>query len=193
MRRVGPFPARPHTGRVNDDRRIRWPRLTITAMGLATTAVAAKGIINLAGMGDSDGGRSVHRTVVATVSPVPLEPPTEQQPVNPADVVEIPVRVDASPMAAAQPRIDLREITYIVDGNQRPDGPVTVVYADETGALRTVENVTLPWTMTIISSLPVNYVTANGRGSLLNCWITDASGAAVVSRTHFSTHTTCNR
>lgn len=178
---------------MNDDRGARWPKVTITAMGLATTAVAAVYIIN-AGVTDADGqGRSVHRTVVATVSPVPLEPPTEGQPVNPADVVEVPVRVDATPMAAAQPRIDLREITYTVDGEQRPDGPVTVVYADETGALRTVENVTLPWTMTIIANLPVNYVTANGRGSLLNCWITDAGGAAVVSRTTFAPHTTCNR
>lgn len=178
---------------MNDDRGTRWPKVTITAMGLATTAVAAAYIIN-AGVTDTDGqGRSVHRTVVATVSPVPLEPPTELQPVNPADVVEVPVRVDATPMAAAQPRIDLREITYTVDGEQRPDGPVTVVYADETGALRTVENVTLPWTMTIIANLPVNYVTANGRGSLLNCWITDAGGAAVVSQTDFAPHTTCNR
>lgn len=162
-------------------------------MGLATTAVAAVWIVN-AGVGVTDGqGRSVHRTVIATVSPVPLEPPLEQQPINPMDVVEVPVRVEASPMAAAQPMTDLREITYTIDGNQRPNDPVTVVYADETGALRTVENVTLPWTTTIIATLPVNYVTANSRGSQLNCWITDASGASVVSQTDFATYTTCNR
>jgi hypothetical protein len=96
-------------------------------------------------------------------------------------------------MAAAQPTIDLRQITYTVDGNQRPNEPVTVVYADETGALRTVDNVMLPWTMTIVATLPVNYVTANGRGSQLNCWITDAGGATVVSETDFGTSTTCNR
>jgi hypothetical protein len=89
--------------------------------------------------------------------------------------------------------MDLRQITYTVAGNQRPNEPVTVVYADETGALRTVENATLPWTMTIIANLPVNYVTANSRGSQLNCWITDAGGATVVSQTDFSTSTTCNR
>jgi len=163
--------------------------VTFTAMGLATTAVAAMGIIN-AGLGDTGGqNRSSHRTVVATVSPEPLEP----QQFSPTEVVEVPVRIDASPMAAAQPKIDLRQITYTVDGHARPDGPVTVVYADETGALRTVENVTLPWSMTIVATLPVNYVTANGRGSLLNCWITDASGAAVVSQTDWGTSTTCNR
>jgi hypothetical protein len=109
------------------------------------------------------------------------------------DVVEVPVRMQSSPMAAAQPTIDLRQITYTVDGNQRPNEPVTVVYADETGALRTVDNVMLPWTMTIVATLPVNYVTANGRGSQLNCWITDAGGATVVSETDFGTSTTCNR
>ena len=166
--------------------------MTIPALGLATTAVAAMCVIN-AGLAATDGeGGSVHRTVVATVSPQPLEPPLEQ-PVNPMDVVEVPVRMDASPMAAAQPRMDLRQITYTITGNQRPNEPVTVVYADETGSLRTVENATLPWTMTIIATLPVNYVTANSRGGQLNCWITDASGATVVSQNDFGISTTCNR
>lgn len=38
-------------------------------------------------------------------------------------------------MAAAQPQVDLREVVYTVAGNQRPDDPVTVIYADETGTL----------------------------------------------------------
>ncbi len=163
--------------------------MTLPALGLATTAVAAVCIIN-AGLAATDGEiASTNRTVVATVGPGPFGP----QVVSPMDVVEVPVRVNADPLAAAQPRMDLRQITYTIAGNQRPNDPVTVVYADETGSLRTVENATLPWTMTLIATLPVNYVTANARGSQLNCWITDASGATVVSQTDFSTSTTCNR
>jgi len=47
--------------------------------------------------------------------------------------------------------------------------------------------------MTIVPNLPVNYVTANSHGSQLNCWITDAAGATVVSQTDYGTSTTCNR
>ncbi len=124
------------------------------------------------------------RTVVATIDPA--SPRDERG-------AEVPVRVEANPMAAVQPKTDLRQIVYTIAGNQRPNDPVTVVYADETGALRTVENVTLPWTMTIVPNLPVKYVTANSRGSQLNCWITDAGGATVVSQTDYGISTTCNR
>ncbi len=96
--------------------------------------------------------------------------------VDPAAAVERPVRVTVPAPAAAAPMIDLRQIVYTIAGNQRPDDPVTIVYADETGTLQTIANVTLPWTLTLIPDLPVNYVTANSRGSQLNCWITDASG-----------------
>ena len=143
MRRVRALAGPPHTGRVNEDRRARWPRVTIPALGLATTAVAALCIVN-AGLAATGGeSASMHRTVIATVSPQPMDPPQDPplgpQPVNPMDVVEVPVLVDANPLAAAQPRMDLRQITYTIAGNQRPNEPVTVVYADETGALRTVE------------------------------------------------------
>lgn len=126
------------------------------------------------------------RTVVATIGPQSPNAMTDRG-------AEVPVRVEANPMAAAQPKVDLRQIVYTVDGNQRSDDPVTIVYADETGALRTVENVTLPWTMAVIPNLPVKYVYANSRGSQLNCWITDAGGATVVSQTDYGIATTCNR
>ena len=89
--------------------------------------------------------------------------------------------------------VDLRRIVYTIAGNQRPDDPVTVVYADQTGELHTDTNVTLPWTMTVTPDVPVNYVMANSHGSQLNCWITDASGATVASDTRFAISTTCNR
>lgn len=170
----------------------------MTALGLTAAAAATMCVIKAGGAATAGEGSGAHRTVVATVGP--QTPRAEPQAVTvtmpPGNVdpgAEVPVRVQANPMAAAQPMLDLRQIVYTIAGNQRADDPVTVVYADETGALRTVENVTLPWSMTIIPNLPVKYVTANSRGSQLNCWITDAGGATVVSQTAYAPSTTCNR
>lgn len=120
------------------------------------------------------------RTVVATIAPNTTHAASE-----------VPVRLESNGIATAA--VDLRRIVYTIAGNQRPDDPVTVVYADQTGELHTDTNVTLPWTMTVTQDVPVNYVTANSRGSQLNCWITDAGGATVASDTRFAVSTTCNR
>jgi hypothetical protein len=161
-----------------------WTRVTMAALGLIAAVAAVMCVIKAGDAASTS--HSGPRTVVATISP--------QTPHAMADRgAEVPVRVEANPMAAAQPKVDLRQIVYTVDGNQRSDDPVTIVYADETGALRTVENVTLPWSLAIIPNLPVKYVYANSRGSQLNCWITDAGGATVVSQTNYGIATTCNR
>ena len=159
----------------------------MAALGVTAAAAATMSILNAGGPATEIGGTP--RTVVATVGP--STPHAMPQAVTVTAGAEIPVRIESK--SAAQPQVDLRKIVYTIDGNQRADDPVTVVYADETGSLRTVENVTLPWTMTVIPDLPVNYVTANSRGSQLNCWITDAGGNAVVSQTDYGTFTTCNR
>lgn len=125
------------------------------------------------------------RTVVATIAPNTTAPNTTQA------ASEVPVRLESNGIATAA--VDLRRIVYTIAGNQRPDDPVTVVYADQTGELHTDTNVTLPWTMTVTQDVPVNYVTASSRGSQLNCWITDAGGATVASDTRFAVSTTCNR
>ena len=187
VRRVGAAPRTSDTGRVIEDRRTQWTRVTMAALGLIA-AVAAVMCVIKAGDAAST-GNSGPRTVVATIGPQTPRAAAQDDDRG----AEVPVRVEANPMAAAQPKVDLRQIVYTIAGNQRADDPVTVVYADETGALRTVENVTLPWTMTIIPNLPVKYVTANSRGSQLNCWITDAGGATVVSQTNYGISTTCNR
>lgn len=166
----------------------------MTVLGLTAAAAAVMCVIKAGGAATAGDTQSTHRTVIATVGPqTPHAQPQAVTVTMPPGGLEVPVRVEADPMAAAQPALDLRQIVYTVDGNQRPDDPVTVVYADETGALQTVENVTLPWTMTIVPTLPVKYVTANSRGSQLNCWITDAGGATVVSETDYGVSTTCNR
>ena len=169
-------------------RRTGWSSVALTVIGMLATAIATAMVIKTGGSAstadtDAAAPAPAKRTVVATAGPVAAPSP------------EVPVRVTAAAQAAepqAQPQIDAREFVYTVAGNQRPDDPVTIVYADETGALRTAENVTLPWTLTVTPVLPVTYVTANSTGSQLNCWITDARGATVVSQTQFSPSTTCN-
>jgi hypothetical protein len=136
--------------------------------------------------------------VIATIgTPAPAGPSAQAQAVtagiDPAAAVERPVRVNLPAPAAAAPMVDLRQVVYTVAGNQRPDDPVTIVYADETGTLQTTANVTLPWTLTLTPAFPVSYLTASSRGSQLNCRITDAAGSTMVSQTDFSPSTTCNR
>ena len=172
-----------------------WPRLVLTVIGLAALALATTYVIRTGVAATTD---STPRTVIATIgTPAPASPSAAPQAVtvtvDPAAAVERPVRVTVPAPAAAAPMIDLRQIVYTVAGNQRPDDPVTIVYADETGTLQTIANVTLPWTLTLTPDLPVSYVTASSRGSQLNCWITDATGATVVSQTDFNPSATCNR
>ena len=172
---------------VRDDHRRQWPRVMFTVTGVSFAAVVTAFVIRSGGAATADGyiTTTSPRTVVATVAPA--APMTQQA----AD--EIPVRLDSQPAPQAQTTTDLRKIVYTVAGNQRHDDPVTIVYADETGTLQRVENVTLPWTLTVTQEVPVNYVTASSRGSQINCWITDAGGSTVASQTDFSTSATCNR
>jgi hypothetical protein len=186
---AGVEPARDvhNVGDVIVDRRTRLAGLAMAALGVTAAGAVTLGVIN-AGAAASRSG-AAPRTVVATAGPD--TPHAVGQAVTVTAQAEVPVRLDST--SIAQPQLDLRQIVYTISGNQRPDDPVTIVYADEVGALRTVENVTLPWTMTLVPNLPVNYVTANSHGSQLNCWITDASGTTVVSKTDYGTYTTCNR
>ncbi len=176
----------------DDDRRSRqWPSTVLTATGLLVTAVATTYVIKTGAAASLDSAEpSAPRTVVATIGP--STPKAEPQAVTATAGPERAVRLPA-PAPAGQNQTDLRQVTYTVAGNQRPDDPVTIVYADETGTLQRLDGITLPWTTTITAVLPVNYVTASSRGSQLNCWITDAAGATVVSQTEFSPSTTCNR
>ena len=160
----------------------------MAVLGLTAAAAATMFVIKV-GLSDTGSG-STPRTVIATVGPSTAHAVPQAVTVT-AVPAEVPVRIESK--SASQPKLDLRQIVYTIDGNQRPNDPVTIVYADETGALMTLENVTLPWTMTVVPDLPVNYVTANSHGSQLNCWITDAGGNTVVSQTDYGISTTCNR
>lgn len=165
----------------------------MTILGVLAVVAATMFVIKAGGAATTSEADTL-RTVVATAGPNTrqAEPEAVTVIVGPPDVAEVPVRVQTNGVTVAQPQ-DLREIVYTVAGNQRPDDPVTVVYADETGTLQTLRNVTLPWTMTVIPGVPVNYVTANSAGSQLNCWITDAGGTTVARQTEYGPSTTCNR
>jgi hypothetical protein len=163
--------------------RTGWPRLAMAVIGLLGITAATMFVIKAGGAATTTDPDSPPptRTVIATLAPN-----------TPHASAEIPVRVEAV-TPAARVRMDLRQIVYTIAGNQRHNDPVTVVYADETGEMHTVENVTLPWTLAVTPDVPVNYVTANSGGSQLNCWITDVSGATVASDTRYGISTTCNR
>ena len=163
-------------------------RVALTATGVLATALATTYVIKT-GAAATVETTGPHRVVVAT--PGPATPHQNPQAITVTVSPEVPVRVQG--MAATQGPTDLRKVAYTVAGNQRPDDPVSVVYADETGTLQRAENVRLPWTLTITPDVPVNYVYASSRGSQLNCWITDAGGSTVVSQTDFSPAASCNR
>ena len=178
----------------------QWQQVALTAAGVLAAVAATTFVVRTGGAAsvatDSDAAPPT-RTVVATSGPRTSTPaPAPVTVTLPGMPAETAVTVAPSTPAAvplAQPRVDPRQIVYTVAGNVRPNDPVTVVYADETGALRTVENVALPWRLTVIPDVPVNYVTASSAGSQLNCWITDASGTTVVAQTDNAVSATCNR
>lgn len=179
-------------------------RTALTVTGTLTVAAATAFVINTgvsATTVSEAGSTQATRTVVATAGLHGTNPPASAVTVTlPPSAVETPVSVAPTLPAlpagtpAAQPIGDPREIVYTVAGNQRPEDAVTVVYADDTGTLRTLENVSLPWTMAVIPSpdAPVNYVTATSFGSQLNCWITDATGATMTSQVQNTITATCN-
>ncbi len=170
----------------------QWPRALFTATGLLATALVTTYVIKTGAAATTAGAPgtagTAPRTVVATYDAAPAG----QTDPAAANALERSVRV-AGTAPAARPTVDLRTVVYTVAGNQRPEDPVTVVYADETGTLQTAANVTLPWTLTVTPELPVNYVSASSRGSQLNCWITDAAGTTVAAQTDFGPSTACNR
>ncbi|PND57099.1 hypothetical protein CRM90_13190 [Mycobacterium sp. ENV421] len=180
-------------------RLVQWPRVALTVGGVLVAATATTFVVRTGDAASTiaDSSTTPTRTVVAIPGPRTSTPPPAPVTVTvPGLPVETPVMVPPPSAAAApmaQATVDPAEIVYTVAGNQRPDDPVTITYADEVGALRTVENVSLPWRLTVVPTVPVNYVTASSNGSQLNCWITDARGATVAAATDNTISATCNR
>ena len=186
--------------RRNDRRRSaasQWRRVAITGAGVLAAAAATVAVVHTGDSATTIEHAAPNRTVTATPGPRTAgAPPTAVTVTLPGADVETPVSVPPSTVAAvpeAQSMVDPRLVVYTVAGNQRPNDPVTITYADENGALRTVENVTLPWSMTVVPTVPVNYVTASSAGSQLNCWITDGTGATVAAQVDNGINASCNR
>jgi hypothetical protein len=123
---------------------------------------------------------------ITTVTPTVTPSPSASATPDPA-----PSAVAPPPPAAATPRA----ITYTVTGNPQLIDFVTVIYTDHQGALQTEVNVALPWSKTVVldPGVELKSVTATSVGGQLNCAITDAVGAALVTQNNNSMIATCTQ
>lgn len=126
----------------------------------------------------------------------PLSPETVTT-VTPAPSATAAPEPAAPPAAAAPPapNANPNAVTYQVTGNRQLIDLVTIVYTDAQGALQTDINVALPWTKTVVLNpgVTLKSVTATSVAGQLNCTITDASGAVLVSQANNSMITTCTQ
>lgn len=124
---------------------------------------------------------------ITTVTPTSPPSPSANATPDPAPSAVAP----PPPAAAATPRA----ITYTVTGNRQLIDFVTVIYTDQQGALRTEVNVALPWSKTVVldPGVELKSVTATSVGGRLNCAITDAAGAALVTQNNNSMIATCTQ
>jgi hypothetical protein len=147
-------------------------------------------------------------TTTSAPAPVPA-PPVQQTQNLPAETVTtvtptpsptaitIPPVTEA-PAAAPAPAVDpaaARTITYTVTGNRQMLDLVTIIYTDQQGALQTDVNAALPWskTVTLDPGVQLSSVTATSIGAQLNCAITDAAGAPLVTQANNTIIATCTK
>ena len=193
----------------------RWIWVAGVAGVILMVAVICTGVI----LGGGDSG-SVSATQASTSTaqattaapttsapaPVPV-PPVAQTPALPAETVTtvtptptaitIPPITEA-PVAAPAPVADpaaARTITYTVTGNRQMLDLVTIIYTDQQGALQTDVNAALPWTKTVTldPGVQLSSVTATSIGAQLNCAITDAAGAPLVTQANNTIIATCTK
>lgn len=144
---------------------------------------------------------TTHRTVIATVPPSTAPPQAQLAPETVVTITTTPSAAAPAPPAgepipppeAAPPAPGTRTITYSVTGSRQLFDLVTIIYTDEQGLPRTDVNVALPWSKTVVLNPGVNYesVTATSVAGQLNCAITDAAGAALVTQANNSMIATC--
>jgi len=125
-------------------------------------------------------------TPTTTTSRSTAEAPASSAPPSPAA---------ERPSETPPPQAATQTIIYTVSGTKQPLDPVTVTYTDETGALHTEFNVSLPWSKRLVlgGNVVVNSVTAVSFASHLNCAITDGNGQTLVSQAYNTIAATCNR
>jgi outer membrane biosynthesis protein TonB len=134
-------------------------------------------------------------TSEAPPPPPPPPPPTEAPP-PPAPA---PAPAPANPPAAAPPATSApaapRQVTYSVTGTKAPFDQITITYTDASGMRRILNNVYIPWTITLtpISQSDVGSIEASSllRLSRLNCKITNSDGTVLSSNENNQPQTTC--
>jgi hypothetical protein len=185
----------------------RWRWVAAVAGAVLLIAVVLTIVIVTGGDSASTTGRvipSQSRPVYTPPRPAPAPsrslPPETVTTLTPTAV---PSTAEASPPSEPSPTETLppppqaegQTVIYTVSGTKQLFDPVTVTYTDETGALRTDFDVSLPWSRKLVLSgnVPVNSVTAVSFASHLNCTITDENGQTLVSQTYNTIAATCNR
>jgi hypothetical protein len=128
---------------------------------------------------------------VTTLTPTTTSTPTAEAPSSSPP----PSPAAEPPSGTPPPQVATQTIIYTVSGTKQPLDPVTVTYTDETGALHTEFNVSLPWSKKLVlgGNVVVNSVTAVSFASHLNCAITDGNGQTLVSQAYNTIAATCNR
>ncbi len=141
---------------------------------------------------------------------VPPPPPTSEAPPPPPPLpseappppapAPAPAPVPASPPQAAPPPPTSaptapRQVTYSVTGTKAPFDQITIAYTDASGMRRILNNVYIPWTLTLtpISQSDVGSVEATSllRLSKLNCSITTSDGKVLSSNENNQPQTNC--
>ncbi|MGV0814336.1 MmpS family transport accessory protein [Mycolicibacterium boenickei] len=127
----------------------------------------------------------------APLSPETVTTVTPEPSATAAPVPAAPPAAGAPPAGIATPNA----VTYQVTGNRQLIDLVTIVYTDAQGALQTDINVALPWTKTVVLNpgVTLKSVTATSVAGQLNCTITDAAGAVLVSQANNTMITTCTQ
>ncbi|MCW2655707.1 MAG: hypothetical protein JWR32_6683 [Mycobacterium sp.] len=183
-----------------------WRWIAVAAGAVLLIAVVGTLVIVTGGDSASTTARIVPSASRPAFTPAPTKPPSASLPSETVTMVT-PSRTSTSTAQAApgstettappptSPEAESRTVVYTVSGTKQPFDPVTITYTDETGALRTDFDVTLPWTRTVVmgGNVVLNSVTAVSFASHLNCSITDGGGQPLASQTYNTIAATCNR
>jgi serine/threonine protein kinase len=117
---------------------------------------------------------------VATQATVPPPPATSTAPAPETPPSPLPVGA---------------QVTYTVTGTKAPFDQITITYTDASGTRRILQNVLIPWTITLIPISPSDVgsieATSLQRLSKLNCKITASDGKVLSSNENDQPQTNC--
>jgi outer membrane biosynthesis protein TonB len=128
--------------------------------------------------------------------PPPAPAPAPPPPPAPAPAPAPPAPGTAAPPPGGAPApATPRQVTYSVTGTKAPFDQITITYTDASGMRRILNNVYIPWTITLtpISTSDVGSIEASSllRLSRLNCSITTSDGKVLSSNENNQPQTNC--